>query len=142
MIEPNLDRDDVTLSLFTCRYQRFQPGMGLPVRTTAGYPRFLPYQLAGHARLISPTWPMLKLDQAAYLQQYRQLLDDAGEAAIRDELLAIAAEHRDPRLVLLCFDDLSQPDGWCHRRMFAQWWTEQTREQVPELAEPPIESLF
>jgi hypothetical protein len=129
--------------LFTCRYQRFDPAMGLPVRTTAGYPRFLPYALAGHARLISPTWPMVQIqDEALYRSQYEALLEGAGVDAIRGELEDIADEHQQPRLVLLCFDDLSKPDGWCHRRMFADWWSARTGEHVPELAEPPIESLF
>jgi hypothetical protein len=69
---------------------------------------------------------MLELDQTTYLQQYRSMLDAAGEDAIHGELEASAGDHRHPRLVLPCFDDLSQPDGWCHRRMFAAWWTEQT----------------
>jgi hypothetical protein len=132
----------VTVQLFTCRYQRFQPDMGLPVRATVGYPRFVRYELAGHARLISPTWPMLTLDYDTYLSRYRLLLGEAGVDAIRGELEAIADDCADPRLVLLCFEDLSQPDTWCHRRMFAEWWTQQTGEPVPELAEPPIESLF
>jgi hypothetical protein len=132
----------MSVQLFTCRYQRFQPTMGLPVRTTVGYPRFLKYDLAGHARLISPTWPMLTLDYDSYLARYRLLLDEAGVDAIRGELEAIAADHDHQRLVLLCFDDLSEPDGWCHRRMFADWWTQHTGEPIPELAEPPIQSLF
>jgi hypothetical protein len=134
----------VTLSLFTCRYPRFRPAMGLPVRTTAGAPRFaLGYELAGHARIISPSWSLLALhDEAPYRAGYRTQLDQAGPAVIRAELEAIADGHADPRLVLLCFDDLSKPDGWCHRRMFADWWTEVTGEEVPELAEPPTPSLF
>ncbi|MFI5493546.1 hypothetical protein [Actinoplanes sp. NPDC051859] len=134
----------MTVDLFTCRYQRFQPAMGSPVRTTAGLPRFpLTYELAGHAHLISPTWAMVSInDQATYRGQYRLLLDAHGLDAVRAELQAIADQATDPRLVLLCFDDLSKPDGWCHRRMFADWWTEQTGDDVPELAEPPIASLF
>ncbi|OJF12763.1 hypothetical protein BG844_18905 [Couchioplanes caeruleus subsp. caeruleus] len=118
--------------------------MGSPVRTTVGYPRFtLPYELAGHARLISPTWAMVSIsNEATYRGQYRQQLDAHGVDAVCGELHAIADQASDPRLVLLCFDDLSKPDGWCHRRMFADWWTELTGDDVPELAEPPIASLF
>ena len=132
------------MHLFTCRYQRFHPNMGVPVRTTAGLPRFaLGYQLGGHAHLITPTWAMVQLgDKATYETQYLQRLADAGVDAIRAELAGIATLHPDDRLVLLCFDDLSRPDGWCHRRMFADWWTQHTGEPIPELAEPPIASLF
>lgn len=132
------------MQLFTCRYQKFHAGLGIPVRTTVGLPRFaLPYELGGHARLITPTWAMVSLhDEAAYTTQYRQHLDAAGVEAIRAELLTLAASHVDRRLVLLCFDDLSRPDGWCHRRMFADWWQDLTSEPVPELAEPRPSALF
>lgn len=131
--------------LYTSRYQRFRPGQGLPVRTTAGFPRFrLEYELAGHARLITPTWAMVNLgDEEVYRQRYVAMLDGRGLDAIEEELKEIARAARDDRLVLLCFCDLSKPDGWCHRRMFAAWWERETRsEEVLELAEQPHTGLF
>lgn len=134
----------MTLQLFTCRYQRFRPALGLAVRTTVGYPRFtLGYPLDGHAHLVTPTVTALSLrDEAAYRNAYLAQLDETGPGRIQAELTAIAEGKADQRLVLLCFDDLSRPDGWCHRRMFADWWTKATGEDVPELAEPPIPGLF
>jgi hypothetical protein len=38
---------------------------------------------------------------------------------------------------LLCFEDLTKPGLWCHRRPFANWWLENTGEVVPEL-EPDV----
>jgi hypothetical protein len=45
--------------------------------------------------------------------------------------------------VCLCFEDLTKPGLWCHRQIFARWWTEETGEAVPEL-EPDVrqEQLF
>jgi hypothetical protein len=131
--------------LYTSRYQRFRPGQGLPVRTTAGFPRFrLGFELAGHARLVTPTWAMVNLgDEEVYRQRYVAMLDGRGLDAIEEELKEIAHAARDDRLVLLCFCDLSKPDGWCHRRMFAAWWERETRgEEVLELAEQPHPGLF
>jgi hypothetical protein len=132
--------------LYTSRYQRFRPSQGAPVRTTVGFPQFkLAYELAGHARLISPTWQMVRLgNEAFYREQYMGMLDARGLDAIEDELLEISDRVRADRLVLLCFCDLSKPDGWCHRRMFAEWWERETRgeEEVPELAEQPHPGLF
>jgi hypothetical protein len=131
------------VQLFTSRYQRFNPEHGVPVRTTVGAPRFpLAYQLAADADLVKPTYPMLSLDEQPYRVQYTSRLDTAGVEAIRDELAAISAAAGDDRLVLLCFCDLSRPNAWCHRRMFAAWWHQQTGEEVPELAENPDPSLF
>ena len=132
--------------LFTSRYQRFRAGQGAPVRTTVGGARFpLGYELAGHARLITPTWALVKLDhEQAYRELYRARLDGAGVDAIAEELGDIAHNAGTDRLVLLCFCDLSvpPPDAWCHRRMFAEWWQQATGVDVPELAEQPPALLF
>lgn len=136
------------MKLFTSRYQRFQPAQGAPVRTTVGAPRYqLPYDLAGHARLLAPSYNMLKLDEQPYRHIYVERLESAGLDAIQAELADIADQAQDERLVLLCFCDLSvpPPNAWCHRRMFADWWQEKTDEDVPELAErpaPPAPTLF
>ena len=47
------------------------------------------------------------------------------------------------RLVLLCYEDLTKPGLRCHRRLFANWWCENTGDVVPEL-EPNVrqEQLF
>lgn len=95
------------IRLATCTYQEFAPHMGTPVRTTAGHPRFsLPYQLAGHARLITPTRELLKINaEDAYEFSYRRLLNGNGLENIRRELATIAAASgSDGPLVLLCFD--------------------------------------
>jgi hypothetical protein len=114
--------------------------MGIPVRTTVGAPRFkLAYQLAGHAKLITPTRPMLGLPRGAYEVSYRGLLNAAGAERIHAELAAIHAAAGRPAaaLVLLCFDRLDKPGEWCHRSMFADWWLEHTGQEVPELGATP-----
>ena len=138
--------------LATCSYVEFRPDMGTPVRSTVGATRWpLPYQLAGHARLITPTRDLLKINaRDAYEWGYRRLLNANGIDAIRNELLSIAgAVDRDTPLVLLCFDQLGKltpPDNWCHRSMFAAFWAERTGEDVPELgatnAPTPPPTLF
>ncbi|MGC4947738.1 hypothetical protein ACLQ2N_16275 [Streptomyces sp. DT224] len=143
----------MNLRLATCSYVEFRPGMGIPVRSTVGATRWpLPYQLAGHARLVTPTRDMLKIQSRdAYEFSYRRMLNGNGIDAIRRELLGIAAmaDADDAPLVLLCFDQLGKlppPNNWCHRLMVATWWTEQTGEDVPELgatgAPTPPPTLF
>ncbi|MFJ5037969.1 hypothetical protein [Streptomyces parvulus] len=132
------------LRIATCTFQEFQPGMGTPVRTTAGHPRFaLGYQLGGHARLLTPAWKLVQearkgLAQDAYELLYRRQLTDAGLDAVRAELLGIAgANDLDAPVVLLCFDRLDKPGQWCHRTHAAKWLSEQTGEEVPELGAKP-----
>jgi hypothetical protein len=136
------------LQLFTNRFQRFSPEQGAPVRTTVGAPRFaLPYDLAGFARLLAPSYGMLKMAEGPYRHIYLERLEQAGVDLISEQLAEIADDAGDDRLVLLCFCDLSvpPPNAWCHRRMFAAWWQEQTGQEVPELGErpePPAPTLF
>ena len=50
---------------------------------------------------------------------------------------AITEQSGDHRLVLLCFEDLSKPGEWCHRRIFADWWKDITGDHVRELGPLP-----
>ncbi|WP_329326711.1 hypothetical protein [Streptomyces sp. NBC_01689] len=128
-------------TLATCTYQEFTPDMGIPVRTTAGHPRFrLGYKVAGHAKTLTPTRALLaqNLPEDAYEFSYRRQLTEVGIDAIRAELEAIAAQHESGRpLVLLCFDRLNKPGNWCHRTQAARFLTEQTGQEIPELGACP-----
>ncbi len=136
------------LQLYTNRYQRFSPDQGAPVRTTVGKPRFpLPYDLAGFARLLAPTYGMLRMQQGPYRHIYLERLEAAGVDLISEQFAEIADAADSDRLVLLCFCDLNvpPPDNWCHRRMFAAWWEDQTGHEVRELdrrRETPAATLF
>ena len=136
--------EPTALRLATCRYRRFQPRMGFAVRATVGAPRYkLDYPLAGHAVLISPTWPMLGLDRDEFQRRYLDRLARTGLDAVAAELAGIAAAHPPgPRLVLLCYEDLSRPGAWCHRTLFGSWWHSHTGVDVPEFAEPAPTGLF
>ncbi|GAA2657465.1 hypothetical protein [Nonomuraea recticatena] len=123
-----------TVTLATCTYQEFVPAMGHPVRTTVGHPRFFRYELAGHAKLITPRREFLQRPFDAYTLLYRRHLDGTGLDAILAEFADMAARHEPGRpLVLLCFDKLDEEGSWCHRSMFRQWYQEQTGETIPEL---------
>ncbi|MFU8849484.1 hypothetical protein ACNAW0_00595 [Micromonospora sp. SL1-18] len=136
------------MQLFTNRYQRFRPDQGAPVRTTVGKPRFqLPYDVAGFARLLAPTYGMLRMQEGPYRLIYLERLEAAGVDLISEQLAEIADAAGSDRLVLLCFCDLNvpPPDNWCHRRMFAAWWEDQTGNEVRELdrrRETPAATLF
>ena len=64
---------------------------------------------------------------------YRVRLKRAGVPAIRAELERLAPGAA--AVVLLCYEDLRKDGEFCHRRMFARWWTEVTGEQVWECVE-------
>ena len=35
-------------------------------------------------------------------------------------------------MILLCYEDVTNPDEWCHRTVFAKWWEDNTGETVEE----------
>ena len=47
-----------------------------------------------------------------------------------------AADQEGKDLVLLCYEDVRNPEDWCHRTMFAQWYCEHTGEIIEELKDP------
>lgn len=132
------DRSEPQGAVWTARYQNKRiPASGLvAVRITAGYPRFrLRYELAATVRELAPIWTMFGLADDEFTRRYRERLETVGVDRIRTILDGIRqSAGADP--VLLCFEDLTKAP--CHRRMFADWWTEQTGEPVLELEEEVV----
>ncbi|WP_431991970.1 hypothetical protein [Streptomyces albogriseolus] len=120
--------------LFTHRYQGFEPSMGVPVRITLGAPRWtLPYTLEHEVREAAPSREYFGSARPVYETAYLAQLDRHGVEFFASRFQEIAVAAGDLRLVLLCFEDLSKPEQWCHRRMFAAWWQEKTGAKVREL---------
>lgn len=107
----------------------------IPLRISLGAPKFsIPYSIAANFNVIAPTREILQIDnKEAYRHEYRHFLDTIGVTAIRNALRPFV--QADKETLLLCFEDLRDPDKWCHRRFFAEWWEEKTNERVPELEE-------
>jgi hypothetical protein len=108
--------------------------MGAPVRITLGIPRQLP---PGRFR-----WPFLseaapkpwyfrsapeKFDRM-YRAQLARFADD-----IDIKLTWLADRYPGQALVCLCYERRARGPADCHRRIFADWWTERTGDPVPEL---------
>jgi hypothetical protein len=127
-------------ALFTARYsnKNLAAHPGAKVRITLGHPRFkLPgYELAGVIRDLAPERSMFGRTQDEFTGLYRARLEALGGVQYFDQLLRATAQQAGAdALVLLCFEDLRKADLFCHRRVFAAWWEEQTGQAVPELEE-------
>lgn len=124
-----------------CR--KIDPRKHAPIRISARGPRFaVPYQLAGCCEEITPAWEVVRLSATdpegfvgAYFHQqlcggsYSNRVVARRVKEIRRAIDAIAG-GREP--VLLCFCKGEQTQ-YCHRRLFAQWWQDETGERVKEL---------
>lgn len=120
------------LQLFTLNYHRYAREMGVPVRTSNGYPRFVRYRIPYAVRELMPERATMDLPAAEFEQTYRDRLGDIGVDAIRLRLEEIADDAGDSRLVLMCFEKLELGLA-CHRTTFGRWWREQTGEEVAEV---------
>lgn len=127
------------IALATCSYSEYRPDMGAPVRASLGTPKWFSYPLPASWLNAAPDGWMLNVDYDKYRRAYFSKLDKIGIDRLRGDLEHIADAYtalngtRPDRLVILCYEGLRNPQKWCHRTMFAEWWEAQTGEHVPEL---------
>jgi hypothetical protein len=104
----------------------------VPLGHTVGTPRFGGPE-AGNLGLLAPHGLLGKdVTEEEFERRYRARLDEIGADKIRRVLSAIADAYGAAGVVLLCYEDVHAGES-CHRRMFADWWQEQTGETVDEL---------
>lgn len=126
-------------TLYTTRYQNasgIAAANAVPVRTTRGAPLWrLPYEILGHISLIAPDKTEIKIDdEDRFTEAYWARLDDLGAVDTLPDIFALLSESNGGRpLALLCFEDLTKPGLFCHRRVFADGWYLRTGQEVPEL---------
>lgn len=103
----------------------------VPVGISRGVPRWpLPFRYRV-ARLLAPSRATFALeDDADFEREYLRELEEAGVEKIGDLLRRLSDEGGGRPLVLLCWE---RDRADCHRRMFAEWWFEQTGQRVEEL---------
>jgi len=129
--------------MFTSYYasKLLDPARHHLVRVSIGGPRYCKHPVSGALPLLYPDRAWLGLDQRAYTRRYLAMLDKVGIEPIRAALAGLGDQAKGRALVLLCFESLSPANvkegQFCHRRIFARWWSDQTGEEVPELVPPP-----
>ena len=111
------------------------------VAISLGLPKFpLKYKIRERSYEIAPKGNMLKMEKGPYRDAYMRKLRDSGRDSIVNLVRRMegTAAEEDKSLVLLCFEDVSKPEQWCHRTMFAEWWEEMTGEKIEEMEKPVI----
>lgn len=128
--------------LATCSYRALTSEMGVGVSTSVGKPRgwhgsrekgipskpfineIAPYGIFNH----KPAY-----DEATFRRLYAERLEE-NAPAIDQRIAHYQDEFPGQRLVILCWCTISEPDGFCHRRMAARWLEDRYGIEVPELA--------
>ncbi len=127
--------------LFTARFanKTLVDHPAAKVRITLGHPRFrLNYELAGKIPDLAPTREMFNKTEVDFTALYTALLIERGGIEhLTQRFASVTAAAGTDDLVLLCFERLTPPTPgvFCHRRVFAEWWTAATKQPVLELPE-------
>lgn len=100
--------------------------LGLPKWQTA-------YEIHERVRCLAPHPRMLDWPEEEYRPAYIDILDGVGVQLVSQLLSDIWERHGRKPLVLLCHENVAKPGQWCHRRIFAEWWEQQTGQRIEEL---------
>lgn len=107
-----------------------QPGR---IVISRGFPRNLGEGYKLYRALNPGRWfndPALTGNQAKFREKYfDEILKPLNPRQVYDHLHKIVEGHEP---VLLCWEDVTKPDQWCHRRMVAEWFEDQLGVIVPE----------
>jgi hypothetical protein len=129
----------VAAPLVTGRYRTWEPGDGVPIRTTVGSPKFWKGGPLIDLRDVAPYGVFGQVaDADAAREAYRQRIEQRAPRIVAT-LAALAHQHENQALVLLCFEDVHAGQV-CHRRWFAEWFEERFGIEVPELGARPPEN--
>ncbi|MBD5464120.1 MAG: DUF488 domain-containing protein [Lachnospiraceae bacterium] len=110
-----------------------------PVGISIGQPKFpLGYKLREQCYSLAPKGHMLNMDLESFKSAYYDKLEGIGTEKIISMVnrLNERAQSEGKDLVLLCYEDVRVPEYWCHRTIFAEWWAENTGEEIRELPNP------
>lgn len=106
--------------------------MGVAVRTSLGKPKFFDHPFVS-VNSVMPRGNMLKMGFNQYRETYMSLLDSNAQA-IENAMIELSEMYPNQTLVLMCFENVSKKDSWCHRTMFAKWWEDRTGVKVHEIS--------
>ena len=90
---------------------------------------------------LAPPWPLIRrAHQGCSYEEYRdaynkQVLRYQDPKKCYDEIVGWYGDD----VVLLCYEDLTKPGEWCHRRIVAEWFEHHLGIEVPEWT-PPIKT--
>lgn len=129
------------MAIWISRYSNKELANGnyYPVGISIGKPRFrLGYELREQCYSLAPKGYMLNMDIDDFKKAYYEKLEGIGTDRIIGMVnkLDEKARSEGKELALLCFEDVRVESEWCHRTIFAQWWTEKVGEIIEELPDP------
>jgi len=99
-------------------------------------PRFpVKYKIEGNIIQIAPPGYLWnENDRTRFTEPYFRHLEKAGYPLIGALIREYLNLGKD--VVLCCYEDVRKPNEWCHRLVFAEWWSKKTGQIIEELSDP------
>lgn len=120
-------------SISTSSYRAYRPDMGAAVRTSLKVPAWFDHQIVGYVQEAAPRWSYFRAEADEFDRQYLAQLDRFGVDHFQLAFNRFREISGVTSLVLLCWETGITGPADCHRRLFAEWWTVNTGEMIPEL---------
>lgn len=125
---PELQIKQKVPKLYTSRFQNpeLKSGKYTVVGIVRGLPRFpLGYERAGNIFDIAHPKELFNIyDREQFTPPYMEHLDRIGFERISTQIKKYLSFGKD--IVLCCYEDVRDPNEWCHRLVFAEWWLRNT----------------
>lgn len=132
------------IKIFTSRYSNpeLRSGKYTVVGVTRGLPKFnLGYILTDDIKDFGPPGYLFhENDRFVFTPKYFAYMDSIGIERVEHILSRYKVYGKD--IVLCCYEDVREPNEWCHRLVFAEWYEQKTGCKINELYDPtPVKGL-
>ena len=107
------------------------------VGITLGKPKFkLGYEENEHCYMLAPRKNMWGKSPEEFEKLYTDMLDKYGERKVMNCIMSIVGHAEGKDVVLLCYEDVRDPDQNCHRTVLADWLNAHGFGDIEELPDP------
>lgn len=100
-------------------------------------PKYVRYPVSGNIQMLAPNWRIFReYDREKFDSGYRHQLEEIGIDRVMNALFETEDDRKD--VVLCCYEDVRDPNQFCHRTVLAEWIEEKTGIRIKELDDPSI----
>lgn len=109
------------------------------VGISLGKPKFrIPYRESDHCYAFAPDRSFFYLPDDQFDERYLKKLESMGAQRVKSILDILVSKAGDKDVVLLCFEDVRNPEEECHRTAFAAWCNANIGTDIQELFDPTV----
>ena len=127
------------MAIFTSRFSNpeLKTGKYYTVGITLGKPRFsLGYVENDHCYALAPDKSMWGKTHEEFTRLYEGKLNRMGTAGVKRFIDSFVNRATGRDVVMLCYEDVRDPEQFCHRTTLADWLNRYVGMDIKELPDP------